>query len=837
MNILVLFYIVFLSRLCSSADSRDGGNNGSTGTLVSKLDGSKYNVSASNSNGVPVLQCKPRSGVLANELKYGGETIWDGKGKVQVLLALIYFKGDKPEVVTLQCKENDKNPTLFLHKDGSKWVDCKEEHERKLKGLQNAAKSEESDEEEDATNDGQDDVPAYTAEEIEEFKKHLIKLASKVDKTVVKVDGVTEDNLFALKLTPKDEKAVTKVKYDDKEVWSGGGLFSKSNLVEAIIYFYKEIPALVNIKVVKGGKESTVYRYYDARGFWCDSEEEQFNNFLEGTKKQVEKLKAKEAEKAAKQEPNTLDIANPDSQPSNEQEDVKDVSKSSAKPTPEEPKKEQDEEDEVKEEEAEEPDQPSQEQPPAKPVTLSERAKKVDAKLFDVRESSSNGVFYLTCTPKDKKNPTKLVYGSETIWSGNKSVLFLSALIYFKGDQPYIVTLSKKENGKEDILFLHYDGKKWVENKTIHATKLNELRDASKPEDVPEAAKKKQDVTPSQKAPVQTNTQPAEHTTKGNANKEQDGKQVQAKEQTTVQPQNPLETTEQESIKSELTSPFLDKVDTSLFDIEEAEEDTVKVLKLKEKDGVKATEVNYDGQRILSGWKLGSCPSALLYMDQDRPTLAVVDFQCNGNVTKVYRYHDGKQWKDGNESNHKKKLELLKEKYKPNEEASIEALLDLPEHIPEHPQEFEDEDEDPSFNDDDDWDGPLSQEQEEDDDPDLEPEPERRPRKSRNSTRRESNAYKSRGSSEKLPEDEDSELNDGFWDTPDDYSERQGDTQDEPDGLVIEDEEDGEEEAEDDEVEDIGEEEEDEKEEVEEPENSSGSPLADVLNTSMKTIM
>ncbi|EKX73591.1 hypothetical protein BEWA_036270 [Theileria equi strain WA] len=87
---------------------------------------------------------------------------------------------------------------------------------------------------------------------------------------------------------------------------------------------------------------------------------------------------------------------------------------------------------------------------------------------------------------------------------------------------------------------------------------------------------------------------------------------------------------------------------------------------------------------------------------------------------------------------------------------------------------------------DDDWDGPVSQEQ--DDDPDLEPEPERRPRKSRNSTRRESNAYKSRDSNEKLPEDEDPEFHDGFWDTPDDYSERQDDTQDEPDGLVIDDE-------------------------------------------------
>ncbi|EKX73661.1 hypothetical protein BEWA_036970 [Theileria equi strain WA] len=136
MSILVIFYALFLSIVCSSTDSRGGGSNGYTEPLVSKIDGSKYNVSASNSNGVPILKLEAKEGMVVTELKYGGETIWDGDGEVEILSTLIYFSDDRPEVVTLKCRENGRDRTLILHKDGKKWKESKEEHERKLKELQ-----------------------------------------------------------------------------------------------------------------------------------------------------------------------------------------------------------------------------------------------------------------------------------------------------------------------------------------------------------------------------------------------------------------------------------------------------------------------------------------------------------------------------------------------------------------------------------------------------------------------------------------------------------------------------------------------------------------------------
>ncbi|AFZ79928.1 hypothetical protein BEWA_027770 [Theileria equi strain WA] len=136
MTILVIFYALFLSIVCSSTDSRDGGSNGYTEPLVSKIDGSKYNVSVSKSNGVPILKLEAKEGMVVTELKYGGETIWDGDGEVEILSTLIYFSDDRPEVVTLKCRENGRDRTLILHKDGKKWKESKEEHERKLKELQ-----------------------------------------------------------------------------------------------------------------------------------------------------------------------------------------------------------------------------------------------------------------------------------------------------------------------------------------------------------------------------------------------------------------------------------------------------------------------------------------------------------------------------------------------------------------------------------------------------------------------------------------------------------------------------------------------------------------------------
>ncbi|EKX72736.1 hypothetical protein BEWA_012950 [Theileria equi strain WA] len=114
-------------------------------------------------------------------------------------------------------------------------------------------------------------------------------------------------------------------------------------------------------------------------------------------------------------------------------------------------------------------------EPKEEPTPVHDLKSKIDSTLFDVRESNSNGVPLLTCTPKDKKNPTKLVYGDETIWDGGRRPLS-SALIYFKGDKPEVVTLQYKENGKDRTLFLHYNGEEWEHNKKEHERKLKVLK-------------------------------------------------------------------------------------------------------------------------------------------------------------------------------------------------------------------------------------------------------------------------------------------------------------------------------------------------------------------------
>ncbi|AFZ79726.1 hypothetical protein BEWA_025750 [Theileria equi strain WA] len=112
------------------------------------------------------------------------------------------------------------------------------------------------------------------------------------------------------------------------------------------------------------------------------------------------------------------------------------------------------------------------------------------------------------------------------------------------------------------------------------------------------------------------------------------------------------------------SSSLASKVDSTLFNVLCSVEDNVKVLKLTAKEGVTAKSITY-GSDVVWEDKKKSCSSAVLYMDGEKPTLAVLVTRDdkNNKQSKVYRYHDGKQWKDGNENKHKKKLEELKKKY------------------------------------------------------------------------------------------------------------------------------------------------------------------------------
>ncbi|EKX72131.1 hypothetical protein BEWA_045950 [Theileria equi strain WA] len=104
-------------------------------------------------------------------------------------------------------------------------------------------------------------------------------------------------------------------------------------------------------------------------------------------------------------------------------------------------------------------------------------ATKIDDKLFDVKASASEVVPLLICTAKKDKNPKKLVYDKETIWSGGKKAHCSSALIYFYGREPRVVTLTIKDtSGNEEVSFLYKEGEKWFEGVEQHKAKLTELR-------------------------------------------------------------------------------------------------------------------------------------------------------------------------------------------------------------------------------------------------------------------------------------------------------------------------------------------------------------------------
>ncbi|EKX72795.1 signal peptide containing protein [Theileria equi strain WA] len=114
------------------------------------------------------------------------------------------------------------------------------------------------------------------------------------------------------------------------------------------------------------------------------------------------------------------------------------------------------------------------------------------------------------------------------------------------------------------------------------------------------------------------------------------------------------------------------EVDTSLFDTEESLEGSVKVLKLIPKEGTSTNKLAY-GSDVVWEDKKKTCLSAVLYFDGEKPTLAVLVTKENGKESTVYRYHDGKEWKDGNESTHNTKFGELNEKCK----HAIPVTLDL----------------------------------------------------------------------------------------------------------------------------------------------------------------
>ncbi|EKX72123.1 hypothetical protein BEWA_045870 [Theileria equi strain WA] len=759
----------------------------------SKVDSTLFDVRESNNNGPFYLICTPKPNTVVTKLVYGGDTIWDG-GNSFLSSALMYFKGDKPYVVTLQYREKEKNYTLFLHYDGKKWEHNKEEHANKLKTLKRRPPVTESYEKSllttlwskgDSTllnlalqqppstewylekiNENWNDVRGKMFEE--EFRilkrelKHAIPitldlanpnksqitvetgnysgveykgytpkkghyfssfsndgspiwtisrgercflaqsftneslalftlvsdfgrkyfekaggiwkslnrgdffnkldrmerpevpceklalLASKVDSTLFTVLDSFECNVKILKLTPKDGQAVTHVTYDEKEVWSGQGTFSTFSCSSATLYFDGVIPSLAVINTKSTGKQGKVYRYHDGKK-WKNGNESSHKSKLEALK-----------EKCRPITPVTLDIAKPD-----------------------------------------------------------------ESKI-SVHDKDDNGVTVKEYAPKSCSKVTSVVDGEDThIWTGVGEQFCTHALLssnkYLK-----VLKVSVDDCGRTyDKFFEEFLGS-WNELTNKAANKrLGVMReesilslctlDLSNPQVsnidvkvVDECGIKYKEYYPRDGYKIisvvdhETTVWEAEASEQCTFVKSQEGNSViinlnihnayGLRSRFFVRENGEWSETNMDRFdgkvaemviehiedpatykSDEFLSPFLDKVDTSIFDLRELNEDYVKTLKLKAKEGVSVNMLGFDGELVWEDNKK-SCLSAVLYMDGEKPTLAVlVTRDKNSKQGKVYRYHDGKKWKNSNEETYKEKLEELKKKYKP----SAPCILDL----------------------------------------------------------------------------------------------------------------------------------------------------------------
>ncbi|EKX73637.1 hypothetical protein BEWA_036730 [Theileria equi strain WA] len=529
------------------------------------------------------------------------------------------------------------------------------------------------------------------------------------------------DNVPQVTCTGKKNVKTLKLAYGGDKIWEDKSKTCKS----AVVLFGLAAPQLAVLEI--NGENKKVYRYHDGKQ-WKDGNESKHKKKLEELKTEAKdhpitpQQTSKPATPAASQAPPAQQVSQqptgapavqqegaqakpgdapvvkgqgqavpqtPQGQPqANAQPPVKPKEEPKAtEPTNKSPAQQGSKEEnkpesvpEVKQEQnpatnlqggaKKEQDEAKEQQPAAKPVTLSERAKKVDAKSFDVRESSSNGVPLLTCTPKDKKKPTKLVYGDETIWSGNKSVLFLSALIYFKGDKPYVVTLSKKENGKDHTLFLHKDETgKWVNDKNKHAEKLKELQDAARPKESPEAVKDNVEEKVRSAPEQEVKLQQAQ-----NIGSLPDPKSRQFKRHCKHKMHDD---------DDDPPTPSHDnfKVDESLFNVENGQEDGVPVLKLTAKDGTSTNKLTFDGVSLWQGRNAGdSCSVATFYLGPNNdPVGASYRFkrENDGKTVEGYRQFSDGNWSQVKKDDLTKLLEEVKQAPEMSDEDTTPIQIDL----------------------------------------------------------------------------------------------------------------------------------------------------------------
>ncbi|EKX72032.1 hypothetical protein BEWA_017110 [Theileria equi strain WA] len=225
---------------------------------------------------------------------------------------------------------------------------------------------------------------------------------------------------------------------------------------------------------------------------------------------------------------------------------------------------------------------------------------KVDSTLFDVEVGKHNGIPTLNCTAKKGVKVPKLVYDGNVVWQADGNQFCSSATFYF---------------GKSGIIGISftYDSRE----ETLHDC----FRVFS--------------------------------------NDEWEGVNGDYYEKVLYETKNPEASVATASENTKAKS----FIDTAKFTVVSDMENGVPVLRCTAGNG--ASKLTYGSDTIWPGKKDVTCLSAILYLDGDQPTLAVlVTRDKNNKQNKVYRYHDGKQWKDGKEEGHKKNLDALKTKAK-----------------------------------------------------------------------------------------------------------------------------------------------------------------------------
>ncbi|AFZ80954.1 signal peptide-containing protein [Theileria equi strain WA] len=104
-------------------------------------------------------------------------------------------------------------------------------------------------------------------------------------------------------------------------------------------------------------------------------------------------------------------------------------------------------------------------------------------------------------------------------------------------------------------------------------------------------------------------------------------------------------TVKQEFPKPAPRSERVNKVDSTLFNVEEGQENGFKVLKLKAKEGTKADKLTFGGLTLWQSQNAGdACLTATFYLGEKEPIAASYRFKRDGKLIEGYRQFSNGNW-------------------------------------------------------------------------------------------------------------------------------------------------------------------------------------------------